>query len=348
MSSRHAGCHPGPTAPRRRHTVSDPLLAGVPPRGEARRQSGVRGGGGVDGSQGDARSRVWGGPGDGPCRVRRRTGCLPPAGGGARPHGRCRRYPGGGEVPARPLRTSRRRPIQPGRCGDRALGRAARLFTALCAGGRRDRPLEPRVERTQMRVGAIDIGTNTVRLLVADVADGAIAVVERRAEVVALGEGVDRWGRLADEAIARTVARLAEYRAITAAHGVGRLRVVATSASRDADNYEDFLDQAERVLGVRPDVMGGDEEAALSCRGATSGLPGPGPTLVIDPGGGSTEFVVGDIEPVAFTSVDIGSVRLTERLFPDHPASDEQVAAAAAVVAAVFASVGVPLAPGGA
>ena len=196
-----------------------------------------------------------------------------------------------------------------------------------------------------MRVGAIDIGTNTVRLLVADVADGAIAVVERRAEVVALGEGVDRWGRLADEAIARTVARLAEYRAITAAHGVERLRVVATSASRDADNSEDFLDQAERVLGVRPEVIGGDEEAALSFRGATSGLPGPGPTLVIDPGGGSTEFVVGDIEPVAFTSVDIGSVRLTERLLPDHPASDEQVAAAAAVVAAMFASVAIPLAP---
>ena len=196
-----------------------------------------------------------------------------------------------------------------------------------------------------MRVGAIDIGTNTVRLLVADVADGAIAVVERRAEVVALGEGVDRWGRLADEAIARTVARLAEYRAITAAHGVERLRVVATSASRDADNSEDFLDQAERVLGVRPEVIGGDEEAALSFRGATSGLPGPGPTLVIDQGGGSTEFVVGDIEPVAFTSVDIGSVRLTERLFPDHPASDEQVAAAAAVVAAMFASVAIPLAP---
>ena len=199
--------------------------------------------------------------------------------------------------------------------------------------------------RAGVRVGAIDVGTNTVRLLVADVVGGVVADLERRAEVVALGEGVDRTGRLGAAAIDRTVARLGEYRVVAAGHGVECLRVVATSATRDAANAAEFLDRAERVLGFRPEVITGDDEAALSFRGATTGLPGTGPTLVIDPGGGSTEFVVGDTHPLGATSVDIGSVRLTERLLPDRPATAAQVAAAVAEVAAMFAAISMPIRP---
>ena len=193
-----------------------------------------------------------------------------------------------------------------------------------------------------MRVAAIDVGTNTARLLIADVVEGRVRDVDRRAVVVGLGSGVDRTGRLSEDAIARTMTALSVYAAAIREHCAKSMRAVATSASRDAENVGEFLDRAEAVLGARPEVIGSAEEAALSFRGATTGIPGPGPTLVIDPGGGSTEFVVGGVDPVAATSVDIGSVRLTERLLPEHPASADRVATAAAEVAAMFSRVPIP------
>ena len=196
-----------------------------------------------------------------------------------------------------------------------------------------------------MRAAAVDIGTNTARLLVADVGEGRVVDLERRAEVVALGEGVDRSGRLSEAAVGRAVVLLAEYAAVVSRYQVGAIRVVATSATRDAANATSFLDAAEQVLGRRPEVIDGGEEAALSFRGALSAFPGPGPTLVIDPGGGSTEFVIGGHEPVAVNSIDIGSVRLTERLLPERPATAERVGVATAAVASMFAEVTIPIPP---
>ncbi len=194
-----------------------------------------------------------------------------------------------------------------------------------------------------MRVASIDIGTNTIRLLVADVVDGAVVPRERRAAVVGLGRGVDATGRISADAIGRAVARLTEYR--DAAGEVDRLGVVATSATRDAVNRDEFTSRAEAALGVPVRVITGADEAALSFRGAVAGVPGPGPTLVVDPGGGSTEFVLGDSEPADAVSVDIGSVRLTERLLPERPAAADRVAAASSAAAAMFAEVHLPGTP---
>lgn len=193
-----------------------------------------------------------------------------------------------------------------------------------------------------MRCAVVDIGTNTARLLIADVGAGRVADIERRAEVVALGEGVDRSGLLSEAAVARTVALLGEYQEAIARHGAESVRVVATSATRDAGNAEAFLSRAEAVLGMRPEIIDGVEEAALAFRGALAAFPPSGVTLVIDPGGGSTEFVVGDATPTTATSVDIGSVRLTERLLPERPADPDRVAAAGAEVARMFAAVPLP------
>jgi exopolyphosphatase/guanosine-5'-triphosphate,3'-diphosphate pyrophosphatase len=188
-----------------------------------------------------------------------------------------------------------------------------------------------------VRVAAIDIGTNTIRLLVADVVGDALVAIERRAVVVGLGRGVDATRRISAEAMERAVARLEEFRVV--AGPVDRIGAVATSATRDADNAAGFIAAAEAAIGARVRVIGGEEEAALSFAGAVRGIPGPAPTLVIDPGGGSTEFVLGDEAPVAATSVDIGSVRLTERLLPERPASAERIAAAAGAVADMFGAI---------
>ena len=147
------------------------------------------------------------------------------------------------------------------------------------------------------RVAAIDCGTNSIRLLVADVVGGTLVDVVRRMTVVRLGEGVDRTGEFSTLAIARTLSALRSYAEDIAALGADRVRMVATSAARDAANRDDFLDAAREVLGVRPEVISGDEEARLAFRGTTSGLPadvgnGP-PYLVVDIGGGSTELVLG-------------------------------------------------------
>ena len=187
------------------------------------------------------------------------------------------------------------------------------------------------------RVAAIDCGTNSIRLLVADVPPaGAHTDLLRRMEVVRLGQGVDATGRLAPEAIERTRRVLAEYAAQAADLAATAVRMVATSASRDAANRADFEEMVLATLGRLPDVVPGGEEAELSFLGATASLDGAAtahgsppprpPFLVVDIGGGSTEFVLGDASGVrAARSVDIGCVRLTERHLAGDPPSAEQV-----------------------
>jgi exopolyphosphatase/guanosine-5'-triphosphate,3'-diphosphate pyrophosphatase len=190
------------------------------------------------------------------------------------------------------------------------------------------------------RVAAVDCGTNSIRLLVADVdpVAGTLDDVERRMEIVRLGQGVDRTGRIAPEALARTLDAARRYAAVCEATGVEAIRFVATSASRDAENRDEFVAGVRGLLGVEPEVVAGDEEARLSFAGATRELRGEreGPFLVVDLGGGSTEFVLGDAAPEAALSVDVGCVRLTERhLHSDPPAAAELAAALADVDAAL-------------
>ena len=197
------------------------------------------------------------------------------------------------------------------------------------------------------RVAGIDCGTNSIRLLVADVDDqGRLTDLDRRMEVVRLGQGVDRTGRIAPEALERTLEAARRYAGVCADLGAERIRFVATSATRDAENRADFVDGVRAALGVEPEVIDGSEEAALSFRGATSVLAGkhPGPFLVVDIGGGSTEVVLGTTSVVASHSMDIGCVRLTERhLHSDPPTPQEIAAASADVVAALDAAArGVP------
>ncbi|MEX1208312.1 MAG: Ppx/GppA phosphatase family protein [Acidimicrobiia bacterium] len=192
---------------------------------------------------------------------------------------------------------------------------------------------------------AIDIGTNTVRLLVADLVGDGLVDVERRTEIVGLGRGVDATGRFDPGRVEHALAVLTDYAARLRFHGVSQVRAVATSATRDAEDASDFLDRVAGVLGFRPELIDGIEEAALSFRGATAALLGLHPTLVIDPGGGSTEFVLGAAAPDYSVSLDIGSVRLTERLLPERPASPDRVTAAAAEVAEIFGLVRLPTSP---
>ncbi len=198
-----------------------------------------------------------------------------------------------------------------------------------------------------MRVAAGDIGTNSTRLLIAEVAGDRVLPVQRRVVVTGLGAGVDRTGRLAEEAVARTLEVLAGYRAMARAAGVAVLRVVATAAVRAADgNRAEFLDRAEAALGVRPEVITGREEAVLSFEGATGGVAGPAPFLVVDVGGGSTEFVFGTSTPEAVGSVDLGSRRVTERYLTALPSSPAELAAARRAAAEAFAGVALPGVPG--
>ncbi|NJC64866.1 Ppx/GppA family phosphatase [Planosporangium flavigriseum] len=187
-------------------------------------------------------------------------------------------------------------------------------------------------------MAAIDCGTNSIRLLVADLDGDRLTEVVRRMEIVRLGQGVDRTGRLAPEAIERTRVALADYTAQIKELGADRVRMVATSATRDAANADDFRAMVVDTLGVAPEVVSGDEEARLSFTGAVRGLPAdlPAPYLVVDIGGGSTEFVHGGAEVDAALSVDIGCVRMTERhLHADPPTPDQIAAAEADITAAV-------------
>lgn len=188
---------------------------------------------------------------------------------------------------------------------------------------------------TTTRVAAVDCGTNSIRLLVTDLDSqaGTHSEVVRRMEIVRLGQGVDATGRLAPEALVRTFAACDDYAAQIRDLGAQRIRFVATSATRDAANRDEFFDGVRARFGVEPEVITGDEEAALSFTGATqavarSGDGHPAPYLVVDIGGGSTEFVLGEREVDAARSVDIGCVRLTERHFKQDPPTAEQIAAA--------------------
>ncbi|GGM17025.1 hydrolase [Dactylosporangium sucinum] len=184
------------------------------------------------------------------------------------------------------------------------------------------------------RVAAIDCGTNSVRLLIADVSGDGLTDVTRQMRIVRLGEGVDKTGRLSPAAIERTRVALVDYAADIARSGVGAARMVATSASRDAANAADFQAMVRQVLGFDPEVITGDEEARLSFTGAVRGLTAEPPYLVVDIGGGSTEFVVGTTGVDAAISVDIGCVRMTERHLHGDPPTPDQIAAAEADVTA--------------
>jgi exopolyphosphatase / guanosine-5'-triphosphate,3'-diphosphate pyrophosphatase len=216
------------------------------------------------------------------------------------------------------------------------------------------------------RVAAIDCGTNSIRLLVADVTTGSDGVpalrdVHRETRIVRLGQGVDASGELAPEALERTRAALADYTAVLLRKGTERVRMVATSATRDARNRDDFFGMVRDTLGVEAEVISGDEEAQLAFTGAVGDLdPADGPFVVVDVGGGSTELVVGTLETDgasvrsarsvdigggstelvvgtlevdkaavrAARSVDIGSVRITERCLPGDPPGPDEVAKA--------------------
>ena len=189
-----------------------------------------------------------------------------------------------------------------------------------------------------MRVAAIDCGTNSIRLLVADIDASGMHEHVRDMQVVRLGQGVDATGRFAEEAIDRTLAACDGYARTCRDLGVEGIRFVATSATRDASNRARFIDGVHERLGVLPDVIAGDEEAALSFAGATRELVGhaPSPFLVIDIGGGSTEFVLGTTAPEAARSVDIGCVRMTERhAFSGRPSPSRVAAAITDIDAAI-------------
>ncbi|MGW3623540.1 Ppx/GppA phosphatase family protein [Streptomyces sp. NPDC000880] len=188
------------------------------------------------------------------------------------------------------------------------------------------------------RVAAIDCGTNSIRLLVADAdpAAGELVDLDRRMTIVRLGQGVDRTGRLAPEALERTFAACREYAAVIKKHGAEKIRFVATSASRDASNRDDFVRGVIDIVGVEPEVITGDQEAEFSFTGATRELPGHEERLVVDIGGGSTEFVVGHEEVEAARSVDIGCVRLTERHIRHDPPTPDEVAAMRADIEAAL------------
>jgi exopolyphosphatase / guanosine-5'-triphosphate,3'-diphosphate pyrophosphatase len=186
------------------------------------------------------------------------------------------------------------------------------------------------------RVAVIDCGTNSLRLLVTDIDGAAQRDVDRRLEIVRLGQGVDRTGRFAPEALARTLAVVERYTARIDTLGVDRVRMVATSATRDVMDRGAFATDVRAVLGVEPEVISGEEEARLSFAGATRGLPSalPTPCLVADIGGGSTELASGTAAVDTACSIDIGCVRLSERHFGSDPPRPTQIEAARAEIEA--------------
>jgi len=190
--------------------------------------------------------------------------------------------------------------------------------------------------RAETPVAAIDCGTNSTRLLIHDGVDS----LERLMTITRLGSGVDATGRLASDAIERTVECLRGYRRVMDSHGVERVRITATSAARDAANSNEFFDAAESVVGVRPELLSGLEEGRLSFRGATAELdPKQGPFLVVDIGGGSTEFAVGTTECEAAMSLDIGCVRLSEKYIEHDPPLPEELLACQSIAEAHIADV---------
>lgn len=190
------------------------------------------------------------------------------------------------------------------------------------------------------RLAAIDCGTNSIRLLVSEVQpDGSMKEITRLNEIVRLGQGVDATGRLHPDAIARTRTALANYVEIMNAENVEDVRMVATSATRDASNRDDFFSMTERLLGKPAEVISGRQEAELSMRGAVLDLdPSRGPFCVIDLGGGSTEFIIAEADGTLISekTTRMGCVRLTERFLKSDPATDEEVVAAEEYVAQIM------------
>ena len=198
------------------------------------------------------------------------------------------------------------------------------------------------------RVAAVDCGTNSIRLLIADLADGELREVDRRMTIVRLGQGVDATGSFAPEALERVFRASDEFAEVIRVAGVVRTRFVATSAARDVRNRDEFFAGIRARFGVDPEIISGAEEAELSFRGATAGLATlavPGPYLVADIGGGSTELVLGDADGViAAQSLDLGSVRLTERHVRSDPTAPDELDAIAKDVDALLDTTTVPLA----
>ena len=189
-----------------------------------------------------------------------------------------------------------------------------------------------------MRVAAIDCGTNSIRLLIADIDGNNFREVVRDMEIVRLGQGVDETGQFHPDAIARTLAAVDKFAAEIAKRGVEKIRFCATSATRDATNRHLFVDGVRDRLGIELEVISGDEEAALSFAGAIKDLdPSNGPFLVVDIGGGSTEFVFGTSTVEAARSVNIGCVRMTERHFASDPATVQQIESARTDIQAAIA-----------
>jgi exopolyphosphatase/guanosine-5'-triphosphate,3'-diphosphate pyrophosphatase len=177
-------------------------------------------------------------------------------------------------------------------------------------------------------IASVDLGTNSTRVLVGRSTGAGLEVLDRRNTITRLGQDVGASGRLAPEAVARTLDCLRGYREILDRHRVERVRVAATSASRDAANRDEFFDAVEALIGTRPELLSGDEEGRLSFTGATAELdPAGGPFLVVDIGGGSTEFIVGTDRVEGVMSVDIGCVRLTEKFLHHDPPQPEELSA---------------------
>jgi len=194
------------------------------------------------------------------------------------------------------------------------------------------------VEEQSMRVAAIDCGTNSIRLLIADIDGSNFREVVRDMEIVRLGQGVDQTGQFHPDAINRTLAAVDKFAAEIAKRGVEKIRFCATSATRDATNRHLFVDGVRERLGIEVEVISGDEEAALSFAGAIQDLvPSQGPFLVVDIGGGSTEFVFGTTSVESARSVNIGCVRMSERHFANDPATPAQIESARIDIQAAIA-----------
>lgn len=195
------------------------------------------------------------------------------------------------------------------------------------------------------RVAAVDCGTNSIRLLIADVVDGGLRDVHREMRIVRLGQGVDATGEFAPEALARTRTALSAYAELMRRHEVSAVRMVATSAARDVSNREEFFAMTSEVLGAAvpgavAEVITGTEEAGLSFYGAVGDLDSAAaPFVVVDLGGGSTEVVLGSEDADAGYSANIGCVRLTERCLRSDPPTADEVEAARAVVRDALAEV---------
>ena len=198
------------------------------------------------------------------------------------------------------------------------------------------------MDRANVTIAAIDIGSNSVRLLILDDTGSQLA---RETNVTALGRGVDATHRFRDDTVKATLDVMRAYAAAIEVHGATRVRAVATSASRDADNGAELMASIASIVGTEPEIISGTAEAELSFEGATSQIDGVPPYLVIDIGGGSTEFVYGNTKPSYSMSIDVGSVRLSDRYLPDRPPMSTQLQDAAGHVDAEFSTVKLPGVP---